>query len=53
MVRKKKQRCVICETQNIDKIARYYIKFNGDLIPVCEFHHDKLKNKHLDEQSIV
>jgi len=50
----KKQRCIICESQDIDKIAKYFIKFNGDLIPVCEFHNGVLK-KHsrdiIDEQS--
>ena len=41
MVRKK-QRCIICEAQDIDRIARHLMEYNGDMIPVCDFHYKAL-----------
>lgn len=36
--------CVICETQDKQVKAEYFINVNGDLIPVCKSCHKRHKN---------
>lgn len=40
----KEDYCVICETVGVETIALKKIEFNGDLIPVCDFHYNTLEN---------
>lgn len=36
--------CVICETIDEETIATEKYKFNGDIIPVCDFHYSMLQH---------
>ena len=41
----KKKTCIICEAYDKEVEATHEAIFNGDLIPVCKFHYDKLSKK--------
>jgi len=46
--------CIICEALDKEVQAKYFVKFNGDLIPVCDRHNKAIRKKNdkefLDEQ---
>ena len=39
--------CVLCEAEGNSIEAEFFVKFNGDLIPVCSYHNELVKNENL------
>jgi hypothetical protein len=41
--------CIMCEVNDKTKKATKFAKFNGDLIPLCDYHYKIYTKQHLED----